>query len=210
MPNPSNQEHEVKVLGINVADITKKLKEIGAKKVGDFFYRSCSFDYEGFPLDKQASWIRLRDEGDRVRLAYKRRLGVISNTGNDAGMEEIEFEVEEYDKTRQFLHKIGLILKFAQEKKRTRWVKGDIEFDIDTCPQLPPYLEIEGKTDAALKRGMKLLGIKPEDCRRFSTTQVYEMHGIRDKDYISMTFDEFVKRECAAVSTSKKSKNKVK
>lgn len=189
-----NQEHEVKVLNIDVADITRKLKKIGAKKIGDFFYRSCSFDYEGFPLDEKVSWIRLRDEGDRVRLAYKRRLGVRSNSGDDAGMEEIEFEVESFDKARDFLYKIGLILKFAQEKKRTRWVKGDIEFDIDTCPRLPSYLEIEGRTEAALKRGMKLLGIEEKDCRRFSTTQLYEMHGIRDKDYISMTFDSFVKR----------------
>jgi adenylate cyclase class 2 len=189
------QEHEVKVLNIDVADITRKLKKIGAKKKGDFFYRSCSFDYEGFPLDKKMSWIRLRDEGDKVRLAYKRRLGVKSSKGDDAGMEEIEFDVGHYDKARHFLHKIGLILKFGQEKKRTRWVKGNIEFDIDTCPRLAPYLEIEGKTEAAMKRGIKLLGIDPQNCRRFSTTQLYEMQGIRDKDYISMTFDEFVKRD---------------
>lgn len=190
-----HQEHEVKVLNIDVADVTEKLKNIGATKMGDFFYRSCSFDYEGFTLDKQASWIRLRDEGDVVKLAYKRRLGVKSNTGDDAGMEEIEFAVDDFDRARQFLHKIGLILKFAQEKKRTRWVLGDIEFDIDTCPRLDPYLEIEGKSAEALARGIELLGLRQEDCQRFSTTQVYELKGIRDKDYIKMTFDEFVKRD---------------
>lgn len=193
--NKMHQEHEVKILNIDVADITRKLKKIGAKKLGDYFYRSCSFDYDGFPLDKQASWVRLRDEGKKIMLAYKRRLGVKSSKGDDDGMEQVEVEVGDFEMTKHFLLKIGMIIKFEQEKKRSRWKKGHVEFDIDTWPKLKPYLEIEGKDETTVEKYVDSLGFDRKNVKRCSATQIYEMNGIRDKDYISMTFGEWIKRE---------------
>lgn len=51
--------------------------------------------------------------------------------------------------------------------------------------------QIEAKLGAA---GARLLGLNPADKKLFSTTQVYALNGIRDKDYVSMTFGEWVKR----------------
>jgi len=189
-----HKEYEVKILNIDPATIEQKLQSIGAVKEGDYLYRSCSFDYPDFPLNKNNSWVRLRDEGNKTMLAYKRRLGVTSNAGNDEGMEEIEVEVSDFEKTKQFLLKIGMIIKFEQEKKRTRFVKDDIEFDIDTWPRLQPYMEIEGKSDEAVYAAMALLGIDRTDALKCSMSQVYEMNGIKDMEYTKMTFDEFVKR----------------
>ncbi len=189
-----HQEFEVKILNIVVENIEEKLKKIGAKKEGDYFYRSCSFDYPGFTLDKEAAWVRLRDEGKKIMLAYKRRLGVKSSSGDDDGMEQVEVEVGDFEMTKHFLLKIGLIVKFEQEKKRTRWKKDDVEFDIDTWPKLEPYLEIESSSDEKVCEAMSWLGIDKKDALRCSTTQIYEMNGVRDKDYISMTFGEWVKR----------------
>lgn len=187
-------EFEVKILDINVPELEDKLRAIGAKKIGDFHYRTVTFDYPGFPLDKDAAWVRLRDEGDKVTLAYKRRLGVTSNKGDDKGMEEVEFEVGDFEIAKTFLLKIGLIVKFAQEKKRTRYSKDGVDFDIDTWPRLKPYLEIEGESHEAVKAAMKWLNIPASAAKQCSATQVYEMNGIRDKDYIEMTFERFVRR----------------
>lgn len=189
-----HKEFEVKILNIEVADVETKLQKIGATKEGDYFYRSCVFDYPGFTLDKEAAWVRLRDEGKKIMLAYKRRLGVKSNKGDDEGTEEIETEVGDFDTTKLFLLKIGMIVKFEQEKKRTRWKKDGVEFDIDTWPKLEPYLEIESDSDEKVYEAMSWLGIDKKDALRCSTTQIYEMNGVRDKDYISMTFGEWVKR----------------
>jgi adenylate cyclase class 2 len=190
-----HKEYEVKVLNIDVTDIENKLKKIGAVKEGDYFYRSCSFDYPGFTLDKEAAWVRLRDEGKKIMLAYKRRLGVKSNTGDDDGMEQVEVEVGDFEVMKHFLLKIGMIVKFEQEKKRTRWKKDDVEFDIDTWPKIKPYLEIESGSDERVHEAMNWLGLDKNDAIRCSTTQVYEMNGIRDKDYVSMTFGKWVRRD---------------
>ena len=59
------------------------------------------FDYPDWRLDKAASWLRLRDEGERITLSFKKRLGISTHDGttNDAGMKEIEIEVSDFDKT---------------------------------------------------------------------------------------------------------------
>ena len=197
------EEIEAKFLGIDPKVIEAKLKAVGAQKMGDFLYRSIAFDYPGFPLDAKAAWVRLRDEGvgetgkKKIMLAYKQRLGIDAHDGstNDRGITEIEVEVSDFETTRHFLLALGLTVKFAQEKKRTRWMKGDIEFDIDEWPRLAPYLEIESTSWDKVDDGARLVGLNPADKKLFSATQVYALNGIRDKDYIKMTFGEFVRRE---------------
>ena len=67
------EEIEVKFLDINPAAIQERLKNIGANKVGQYFYRRRVFDYPDLRLDKQGAWIRLRDEGDKITLTFKQR-----------------------------------------------------------------------------------------------------------------------------------------
>ncbi|MBI2409669.1 CYTH domain-containing protein [Candidatus Kaiserbacteria bacterium] len=67
-------EVEAKFLHIDPQDISQKLEARGAEFLGEQLFSSTTFDFPGFPLDKKAAWIRLRKEGDRVKLAYKQRL----------------------------------------------------------------------------------------------------------------------------------------
>ena len=191
------EEIEVKFLNINPEEIQKKLEKIGAKKVGEYFYRRRVFDYPDFRLDKQGAWIRVRDEGDKITLNFKRRLGVKTHDGttSDEGMEEIEIIVSDFEKTAAFLLAVGFIEKFYQETKRIRWMKGDIEFDIDTWPQLNPYLEIEAPSWGKIDEAIKMLGLNIKDKKIFSTNQIYKLKGINELDYKRIAFDGFVKRE---------------
>ena len=193
------QEIEVKFLDINPADIEAKLISIGALKVGEYFYRRRVFDYPDWRLDKASSWLRLRDEGERVTLSFKQRLGVGAADGkaNDDGMNEIEIEVSDFDRTAALLLSTGLVEKHYLENKRTRWVKDEIEFDIDIYPLLPPYLEIEAPSWDKIDQAIALLELNPEDKKIFSANQVYALQGINAKDYVRLTFDEAVKRKAA-------------
>ncbi|MFA7309121.1 MAG: CYTH domain-containing protein [Patescibacteria group bacterium] len=189
------EEIEVKYIDIDVPDLEKKLEVIGAEKVGEYLYRSKTFDYADLRLDKDMSWVRMRDEGDKVTLAYKKRLGVTSEGGNDTGMEEVEIEVSDYEKTAQIFLKIGLIEKFSQEKKRIRYKKGTTEFDIDFWPGIPPYLEIEAQSWEDIDAVAVELGLTPDKRMICSATQIYAHYGINDKEYETMTFSEgLVKR----------------
>lgn len=187
-------EFEAKFVNINPKEIEEKLSKMGAAPTEEKLFRSISFDYPGFPMDKVASWVRLRNEGDRVTLAYKKRLGVTTSNGNDSGMEEVQFNVDDFEKTKEFLLKIGMVVKFAQEKKRKTWIKDGVHYDLDTWPKLDTYLEIEASSMEEVDNCAKELGINLENKKVCSATQIYQMAGINDKEYTKMNFDEFVKR----------------
>ncbi len=188
------EEIEVKFLNVNKQALEKKLIEIGAKKVGGWLYKRQVFDYPDLRLDKNGAWIRLRDEGDKIMLSFKQRLGMQGNSGNDAGMKEIEFEVGDFKEAAAFLSELGLVNKFYFENKRTRYEKDGVEFDIDEWPLLEPYLEIEAGSWEGVDKAIEWLGLDKKDMKKFSTTQIYALKGINDKDYSKLTFTEAVKR----------------
>lgn len=191
------EEFEAKFLNVDIEALEKRLVEIGATKVGEFFYKRQVMDYPDLRMDSSGAWLRVRDEGDRVTLGYKRRLGMDKHDGStsDTGMEEIEVTVSDFDKTRELLHKVGLIDKFYQENKRIRWEKDGVEFDIDSWPKLNPYLEIEADSWEKVDQAIGWLGLDPADKKVFSTNQIYNAEGIRELDYVKMGFDEFIERE---------------
>lgn len=194
------EEIEVKFLNVSPASLEAKLLEAGAEKAGDFFYRRRVFDYPDWRLDKANSWLRLRDEGEKITLSFKKRLGAEKHdgTGNDDGMEETEIIVNDFEKTAQLLLGIGFIEKHYVENKRTRWTKDGVEFDIDTYPELEPYLEIESDSWQKIDEAIVWLGLNSADKRIFSTNQIYKMKGMTVGDYVRITFEGLVKREKAS------------
>ena len=187
------EEIEVKFLNVNHGEIQKKLKEIGAENRGEFFQRWVALDYPDWRLDKKGAWIRVRDEGNgKTTLAFKQRLGIESFDGevNDKGMKEIEVLVNDFEKTVSIFKEMGFIEKHYAEKKRIKWVKDDIEFDLETYPALEPFLEIESTSWEKIDEAINLLGLDPKDKKIFTGTQVYAMKGIDVKKLKRITFDK--------------------
>lgn len=190
------EEVEVKFLNIDPEKIGAKLESVGAKKVFDRMYKRRVFDYPDLRLDKKGAWIRLRDEEDKITLAFKQRIGVKTHNGsvNDKSMDEIEIRVSDFEKTAKLLRGFGLKEKFYQENRRIRYVLEGIEFDIDFWPLLKPYLEIEAPSWEKINKAIQLLELNPEDKRIFSTHQIYKLEGIDEREYKEMTFDQMVKK----------------
>ncbi|MFA5431802.1 MAG: class IV adenylate cyclase [Candidatus Paceibacterota bacterium] len=190
------EEIEVKFLNIDPVLIEKKLIAIGAKRIFEKLYKRRIFDYPDLKLHKKGAWIRLRDEGEKITLTYKERVGMKTFDGktNDDSMEEIEINVSDFKKTAELLNRAGFIEKFYQENKRIRYQFGDIEFDIDFWPRLEPYLEIEAPSWERVEEGVKLLGLNSDDKKIFTTTQVYKLKGIEDIEYKEMTFERMIKK----------------
>ncbi len=187
------EEIEVKFLAIDVESIEAKLEKLGAKKEFDRIYRRKVYDYPDLRLNDQGAWIRVRDEGDQVTLGFKQRK-ITDDSGNDAGMKEIEVKVSDFDKTWQFLDAIGLKQKFYEENRRVRWTLDNIEFDIDHWPLLKPYLEIEAESWEDIDKAIRLLELDPEDKKIFSTFQVYQLEGINELEYDILTFESQIKK----------------
>lgn len=188
------QEYEVKFLNIDVAALEQQLVSVGATQQGEYFYRRRIFDYPDLRLDKAGSWLRLRDEGDKVTLSFKKRLGIKGQDESDDGMEEHETIVSDFDTTGSILESVGLVEKFYQENRRVRWVKDDIEFDIEYWPMLEPYLEIEAPSEERVQEGVRLLGFNSKDQKVFTNFQMYEAQGIDLRDYQRITFGELIKK----------------
>ena len=190
------EEIEVKFLDIDPRRMEAKLVRLGAKKVFDRVFKSKVFDYPDLRLNSAAAWIRLRDEGDKIKLAFKQRLGTKGDGGksNDKGMIEHEVEVSNFETASNIFLAIGLIQKFYEEKRRIRYMLDDIELDIDYVPLLNPYLEIEASSWEKIDMAIKLLGLNTSDKKIFSTFQIYQLKGINMLDYHELTFNKQLKR----------------
>src|SRR4030042_630293 len=190
------EEREVKFLNIDPGTIEKKLKSIGAKRIFDKVYKRKVFDHPDLRLNDKGAYLRLRDEGDKITMTFKQRLGVKTHDGktNDEGMEEIEVTVSDFEKTAELLMKIGLKEKFYEENRRIRYQLNDIEFDIDFWPLLEPYLEIEAVSWEKIDKAIKLFELDPKDKKIFSTYQVYQLKGIDENDYQELTLKRAIKK----------------
>ncbi len=190
------EEIEIKFLGIDIPTIEKKLLDIGAVKVGEYFYKRRHFDYPGEPLDKNGEWIRVRDEGEKITMAHKKFLNYDRNVAvaKDVVVVEREVEVGDFDKACELLYAIGFIEKNYQENKRIRYVKGEIEYDIDIWPRIPPYLEIEGPELEMVQNAAIELGFDLSKAIRYTGWQIYNDYDINLHDYKSVTFGEWIKK----------------
>ncbi|HUD06417.1 MAG TPA: CYTH domain-containing protein [Candidatus Saccharimonadales bacterium] len=105
-------EIESKFLDINISKIRAKLRSLGAKLVQPETKMVCkNFDYPDMSLQKINGWVRVRDEGNKITLAYKQL-----NDRSLTGTKEVNVTVNDFNTTCNFLEAIGLRIKAVQEK----------------------------------------------------------------------------------------------
>ena len=93
-----------------------------------------------------AERVRLRDNGDRVTMTYKKR-----DSADVGAAEEYEVEVSDFDQAYEMLTKLEWKGVFYQENRRKIYRLGEIEFMIDTWPMIPVYLEVESSSEKSVK-----------------------------------------------------------
>jgi len=163
-------EHEAKILGIDPDTIERRITEKGGHKLGERFMRRYVYDIT--PGD-ESKWIRLRDNGTGTTLAVKE----IASDAID-GTHEIEVSVDDFATTNALLEMLGFTAKSYQETKRVSFALDGAQLELDTWPQIPPYLEIEAATKADVIRTAELLGYTESDLTGENTIKIYARHGI--------------------------------
>lgn len=103
---------------------------------------------------KNDGYVRVRDEGDKVTLTYKQQQ-------RDAvdGIIEIETEIKDFDKAVEILQQFSFEKQSYQESKREKWYVQEVEVVLDEWPWLHPFVEVEGPSEAALRRVAEQLGL---------------------------------------------------
>ncbi|MBI4160081.1 class IV adenylate cyclase [Candidatus Wolfebacteria bacterium] len=148
-------ELEVKFPEIDVDAFREKLRLIGAQLASrERLMKRKLFDFPDRRLDAEHKWVRLRDEGDTITLAFKSWHG---NTID--GTEEISFTVGGFEEGEQFLLALGLTEKSYRESKRESWECDGAQVEIDTWPWIPSFVEIEGPSEEKIKNAADVLGL---------------------------------------------------
>ncbi len=165
-------EIEAKFLEIDHKQFRKILKSKGARLVNpNRLLRRKNFDYPDKRMNETNGWVRVRDEGDKVTLAYKQ----LDHRGLD-GTKEVSVVVNSFKETCLLLESIGLERKSYQETKRESWKLGDVEVELDEWPWVPGFVEIEASNEKKLKESAEILGLDYEKALHGSVEIVYQKY----------------------------------
>lgn len=162
-------EIEAKFLDVDFVDIREKLVTLGATRVhANRRMRRKNFDYADARLENIGEWVRVRDEGDKVTLAYKQ----LSSRDID-GTAEVSVVVSNFDDTVLLLESIGLKETSYQETKRESWTIGEVQIEFDEWPWVKPYIEIEAPNPDMLYDVAEKLGFDVHQALHGSVEVVY-------------------------------------
>ena len=173
------EEIEVKFVDIDIDDIRKRLESVGAVIEQPMRNMRRVLIEEEHHL-KERSFIRIRDEGDKVTLCFKRRTLPDEETTINS-VHECETTVGDFDTTVKIFQEAGWDYITYQETRRETWKRGDIEVVIDEWPWLEPMIEIEGTSEKAVRQMAEELGFDWADAVYGSVDVVYH------RDYPDMT-----------------------
>ena len=175
-------EYEITVFDIDVSEIEKKLESIGAIKQGEYFQKRNLYN---FHEEYRGRFIRLRTNGEKTTLTIKDK----SAKKEIGSVKELEIEVSSFEKTNEILELLGYEHSTYQENKRIIYKLGHIEFDIDTWPMIPTYLEIEGKNKEDVEKMIKILDIDEEKLSLDKVSEIYKKYGIDIHQYKELKFE---------------------
>lgn len=175
-------EYEITVLDIDVSEIEKKLESIGAIKQGEYFQKRNLYNFHEEYRDR---FIRLRTNGEKTTLTIKDK----SAKKEIGSVKELEIEVSSFEKANEILELLGYEHSTYQENKRIIYKLGHIEFDIDTWPMIPTYLEIEGKNKEDVEKMIKILDIDEEKLSLDKVSEIYKKYGIDIHQYKELKFE---------------------
>lgn len=165
-------EIEVKFLDIDIEDIRGRLKNAGAELEHPMRLMKRALIEEECHV-KDNSFIRIRDEGDKVTLTYKRRSLVDEETTIDS-TKELETTVGDFDTTVEIFAEAGWQYITLQESKRETWHLDGAEVVIDEWPWIKPYIEIEADTEEIVRSVAATLGFDWADAKFGSVDVIYQ------------------------------------
>jgi len=150
MGNSTDHEKEIKLEVSDFDAVIKSLKENGAEFLGNAFQKTIRFDDENKGLEKQGIFLR-------VRSGFENVITMKIKVKNDTVFErkEIELHIEDIEKMRKIIKKLGFEKEFIMEKYRSRWVLDGVDISLDELP-FGLFIELEGDENKIFEVAKKL------------------------------------------------------
>ncbi len=173
-------EYEATFANVVKDDIRKRLKSVGATLTRpEYLQKRTVLNLPKYLEDKDA-WVRVRDEGNRVTMSYKK----IGGNGIE-DQKEIMLEIDNFENGVEMFETLGCIKKGFQESKRELWQLDGVEVTIDEWPFLEPYVEVEGKSEAEVRTVSEKLGFNFKEAIFDSVDYLYNKKYGVSKDVIN-------------------------
>lgn len=177
-------EIETKILEINVKDISEKITNLGAEQIQDVMLAVDWFSLPDLLKENHPWYLRLRSySSGKTEIIWKGKPEII---GTVRKVREINVLVDDYKKTKMLFEALGLVCYAHQEKKRVSWKLDNVQFDMDTYPKMPTYLEIEAGSEKEIVKMIKKLNLEKfqtwNDGEKVLITEKYKL------DWYNMRF----------------------
>lgn len=168
-------EIEVKFCDIDIDDMRRRLTAVGAVCEQPMrLMKRALIDNE--ELNAKHAFLRIRDEGDKTTATFKQ-----FDSHSLTGAKELAIDVSDFDTTLAILKQFNLEPRTVQESRRETWKYKTTEVVIDEWPWIPPYIEIEGDSEAAVESAAAELGFDWNDAEFGSVDVIY------NREYPDMT-----------------------
>jgi adenylate cyclase, class 2 len=176
------KEIEAKILEVNTNNVIATLLHLGAKKVFDGQIETSIFDFQNKAIVKAKDLLRLRRQGDKTQLTYKK----VHVTQTAKVAEEYTVEISDIETMKRVLEFLGLKVTENLQKHRVSYVLGKTRFEIDRYmgkySYIPEFMEIEAENTQTLHRNAELLGFKSSDCLPWSTHDLIKYYSTKKID----------------------------
>jgi adenylate cyclase, class 2 len=171
-----NPEFEARFVDIDAAQCIARLRAAGATCASPrTLMKRLVFQRPDAAQDR--GWLRLRDEGTKTTLTYKRASGTRATVDS---ISEVEITVSDFEATKQLLTAVGFRAVRYQENYREEWQLNGVKYDFDTWPGLPTFVEVEAGAEAAVKEGADVLGLDFAGATFGSVDELYQAELGRD------------------------------
>ena len=182
-------EYEATFTDVDKDDMRARLQKAGAElSRPEFLQKRVVFNLpSGHEIE--GGWLRVRDEGDKITMTLK-----VVKDGKIEDQKEITLQVDNFQQAEYFLTAIGCQKKAYQENKREVWSLDGVEIDLDEWPFLPPYVEVEGASEAEVKSVSQKLDFDYAQAKFCAADTLYSLHYGVPKEMInnqtaSITFE---------------------
>jgi len=160
-------EYEYQFRNYDKSKLIKQMKQLGAKKKGDYLFRVNVFEH---PNKIPDTYIRVRDEGFRITMTYKYQ-------PLNKFADENEIIIDDFDEAITILNNLGCKTKHYYEKIREIWNLDNCEIVFDTIPCNPEFMEVEAVKKRDLTKLIKTLDLEKYRSQSYNNDILNELFG---------------------------------
>ena len=193
-------EYEYQFRNYDKSKLIKEMKQLGAKKKGEYLFRVNVFNH---PNKIEDTYIRVRDEGFRITMTYKYQ-------PLNKFADENEIIIDDFDEAITILNNLGCKTKYYYEKIREIWNLDNCEIVFDTIPCNPELMEVEKKKKKDLIKLIKKLDLEKYRSQSYNNDILKELFGFTiPKTEKQVTFNNSKKLFSKLVTKNKPLFNKI-